>query len=95
MKHMKSGKVLARRYDIHVVDAYAHIDGNWFWNLNDFPGAYFDGQGVVVFQNDSEYFGCVYLCIGPNNTGVRNKEAGMSIADIPGYRKLNPPPCSV
>ena len=95
MKHMKPGKVLSRRYGIAVADAYSHIDGNWFWNLNEFPGAYFDAQGVIVFQTEGEYVGCVYLSIGPRNTGVRNKDAGMSISDIPGYRKLDPPPCNL
>lgn len=95
MKRMKHGRVLAKRYGISVKDAYAHTDGNWFWNLNDFPGAYFDADGVVVFQTEGEYCGCVYLSIGPRNTGVRNKDVGMSISDIPGYRKLNPAPCSL
>ena len=93
MKRMESGKALARRYNIRVKDAYAHTDGNWYWNLNEFPGAYFDAGGVVVFPTEGEYRGCVYLAIGPRNTWVRNKEVGMSISDIPGYRNLDPPPC--
>ena len=95
MKRMKSGKALARRYNVRVNDAYAHADGNWFWNLNDFPGAYFDSLGVVVFPTEGEYRGCVYLAIGPRNTGVRRKDVGMSISDTPGYRKLNPTPSSL
>ena len=92
MKHMKSGKLLACRYGIHVADAYSHAEGNWFWNLKNFPGAYFDREGVKIFETEDEYYQCVYLSIGPRNTGVRNKEVGMGIADIPGYRKLDPPP---
>lgn len=95
MKRMRSGKSLARHYGLHVKDAYSHSEGNWFWNLNDFPGAYFDAYGVVVFQSEGEYSGCVYLSIGPRNTWVRNKAVGMSISDIPGYRRLNPPPRAV
>ena len=94
-RKMKPGKVLARRYGIQVVDAYSHVDGNWYWNLREFPAAYFGAGGVKVFQTEGEYRGCAYLAIGPRNTGVRHKEVGMSISDIPGYRKLDPPPCSL
>ncbi len=89
---MKAGRFLARRYGITARSAYAHNDANWYWNLNGFPGAYFDGEGCKVFQTEGEYRGCIYLSIGPRNTGVRNKSVGMSISDIPGYRKLSPPP---
>ena len=91
---MKTGRFLARFYNIGARSAYAHNDGNWYWNLTEFPGAYFDGEGVIVFQTEGEYRGCIYLSIGPRNTWVRDKRVGMSIADIPGYRKLDPPPHS-
>ena len=89
---MKPGRFLARQYGISVRSAYAHNEGNWYWNLTDFPGAYFDAEGCVVFQTEREYHDCVYLSIGPRNTWVRDKAVGMSISDIPGYRKLNPAP---
>ena len=90
---MKSGMSLARRYGLDVRQAYAHVDGNWYWNLERFPGAYFDADGYVVFQTERAYQECVYLSIGPRNTWVRDKHQGMSIADIPGYSKLDPRPC--
>ena len=89
---MKTGKSLAMHYGLAVKSAYAHNDGNWFWNLKEFPGAYFDGDGCVVFQTEADYCACVYLTIGPRNTGVRRKNLGVGIADVPGYRKLSPPP---
>jgi hypothetical protein len=49
MKRMKQGKFLARFYGMAVRSAHAHSDGNWFWNLDEFPGAYFDRQGCKVF----------------------------------------------
>jgi hypothetical protein len=91
----KTGRALANFYRIPVKSAYYHVDGNWYWNLKEFPGAYFDANGYVVFQTKSDYFGCVYLTIGPENTGVRSKNVGMGIADIPGYQTLNPPPSSL
>jgi hypothetical protein len=92
---MKTGRSLAKQYGMAVKSAYAHNDGNWYWNLTEFPGVYFDGEGCVVFQTEGAYRGCIHLTIGPRNTGVRHKTVGMSIADIPGYRRLNPPPRSL
>ena len=91
MERMKQGRFLARFYRIDALDAYAHSEGNWYWNLTEFPGVYFDRLRCKVFATEVEYRRCLYLTIGERNTGVRNKELGMSIADIPGYTKLNPP----
>jgi hypothetical protein len=91
-KKMKPGMFLARCYGIPVLQAYAHVEGNWFWNLTQFPGAYFDGDGVVMFQTEREYRSCLYLVIGPRNTWIRHKAVGIDISDIPGYQTLNPPP---
>ena len=92
---MKQGMQLAKFYKMNVRSAYSHVDGNWYWNLEKSPAAYFDASGCIVFQTETDYQHCVYLTIGPKNTGVRGKDVGMSIADIPGYRALNPPPSLV
>jgi hypothetical protein len=89
-----TGTDLAGFYKIPVKQAHYHNNGNWFWNLKRFPGAYFDDFGYIVFQTEDDYAQCVYLSIGPRNTGIRGKNSGMSIADIPGYQKLEPPPKS-
>jgi len=91
----KDGKALAKFYKIPVAAAYYHADGNCYWNLDEFPGAYFDANGCVVFDTEKDYLRCVWLTIGPNNTGIRGKDAGMSIANIPGYQKLDPPPLGI
>jgi len=95
MKRMKQGKFLARFYGIDARSAFSHSDGNWFWNLDESPGVYFDRMGCKVFPTEAESSSCLYLMIGPRNTGVRRKDAGMSISDIPGYTELTPPPYSV
>jgi len=92
---MKKGRDLAKYYNLDVRSAHSHDEGNWYWNLREFPGAYFDADGCVVFQTEREYLQCVYLTIGPRNTAVRNKNVGMSIKDISGCQSLNPPPISV
>ncbi len=86
---------LAEFYNIPVKAASYHDEGNWFWNLQQFPGAYFDAKGCVVFQTQHDYMRCVYLQIYARNTGVRREDVGMSIADIPGYQRLDPPPASL
>jgi len=91
----KTGNRLARFYQIDVQSAYYHNEGNWYWNLDRFPGAYFDANGCVVFETEKDYRECVWLTIGPRNTGVRGKNAGIGISDIPGYRRLQPPPSSL
>ena len=91
----KTGKALVEFYNIPAKAAYYHGEGNWYWNLEQFPGAYFDANGYVAFQTESDYLQCNYLTIGPRNTGVRGKNSGISLADIPGYQKLNPAPCSL
>jgi hypothetical protein len=95
VKPMKPGIRLAKFYKLDVRRAYSHREGNWYWNLDWFPAAYFDADGCVVFHTEAEYLGCINLNIGPLNTAVRNKEVGMSIKDIPGYKVLDPPPSSV
>ncbi len=91
----KTGKALARSFQLGVRRAYYHNEGNWYWNLGQFPGAYFDANGCIVFETEKDYFECVYLSIGPRNTGIRGKNAGIGISDIPGYRTLDPPPASL
>ncbi len=91
----RTGKFLAGYYQLRVRSAYYHNNGNWYWNLEQFPGAYFDDNGFVVFETEADYFGCVYLSISPRNTGVRGKNVGVGISDIPAYRKLDPPPKSL
>jgi hypothetical protein len=88
---------LAKFYKIDVRSAHYHDEGNWYWNLQEFPGAYFDPQGCKVFETEEDYRFCglLHLSIGPRNTGIRHKDAGMSISDVPGYRKLDPPPGSL
>jgi hypothetical protein len=88
----KTGKKLATHYDIPARSAYYHNEGHWFWNLGSFPGAYFDDHGYILFATEKEYLESAYLSISSKNTNVRS---GASIADMPGYQRLDPPPRSL
>ena len=94
---MTTAKALARFYGIDVQSAHYHDEGNWYWNLTRFPGVYFGPEGCIVFKTEENYrfSGLLHLSIGPRNTGIRHKDVGMSISDMPGYRKLDPPPSSL
>jgi hypothetical protein len=85
----KTGKKLATHYKIPVQNTYYHGVGHWFWNLQRFPAAYFDDHGYVLFRTEKDYVESVYLSISSKNTNVRG---GATIADMPGYQKLEPPP---
>lgn len=88
-----TGKSLVERYKLCARSAHYHVSGSWYWTLEKFPGVYFDANGYLLFLTRQDYFECGYLRIGPVNTGVRNKEAGIS--GIPGYVKLDPTPGSL
>jgi hypothetical protein len=91
---MMTATALAKFYGIDVRSAYYHGEGNWYWNLQRFPAIYFDRSGCKVFDTAEDYRFCgqLHLSIGSRNTGIRHKNVGMTISDIPGYRKLDPPP---
>jgi hypothetical protein len=52
----KTGKFLAKSYQLDLRSAYYHNSGNWYWNLEEFPAAYFDDYGCVVFDTEADYF---------------------------------------
>jgi hypothetical protein len=95
LRMRKRLKSLANLYRIDLRSARYHEDGNWYWPLEGFPGAYFDRNGCIIFQTEKEFIQCVYLRFGPKNVWVLGKHAGLGISDIPGYRKLEPPPQSL
>jgi len=85
-KPMKKGKELAKFYGIEARSAHSHRQGLWYWNLKEFPAAYFDSNGVVIFQTEGEYRGCPKLTVYDKNTQVFDG----GIKNIRGYRTLVP-----
>jgi hypothetical protein len=75
---------------MNLRQAYAHVDGRWYWPLKEFPGAYFDGDGCVLFQNEREFRECSFLTFDSATVTI---SGGLSA--MPGYRKLDPPPRSL
>lgn len=79
-----TGKDLARRWGVSVVQALYHKDGNWYQVLHDFPGALFDPKGYVVFHSESEYNNSPYLQHG------QELHVPGGIHAIPGYQLGKP-----
>ena len=80
-----NAKLLAQQWKVQASHVLYHRDGLFYENLKRFPGALFDPNGYVLFQNENDYRSSPYLNIG-QKLNIRDKEAG--IASIPGYRRM-------
>ena len=78
-------KDLAQEWKVEAGHVLYHQDGLFYENLKRFPGALFDRNGYVLFQNENDYRSSPYLNIG-QKLNIRDKEAGIS--SIPGYRRM-------
>lgn len=78
-----SGKKLNILWDVFAEQAYYHRDGLWYMTLEQFPGAYFDPTGYVLFKTKKDYQNCPYLKIGPTT----NLE--IPLTEFPSYVKMN------
>ncbi len=76
-----SGERLRREWQIPVLQARYHKDGNWFMPLDRFPGALCDPHGYVIFETQSAYESSRYLDIG-QRVHVRR-----GISKLPGYMR--------
>jgi hypothetical protein len=50
-----TGKRLARDHGLSFRHALYRESGDWYHILNEFPGALFDREGYVAFNNKAEY----------------------------------------
>jgi 5-methylcytosine-specific restriction protein A len=77
------GKQLNDEWGVGARHALFSRDGNWYENLERFPGALFDLNGYVLFKTEQEYRKCPQIHIG-KKTNVRG-----GISSIPGYVRKN------
>jgi hypothetical protein len=77
-----SGRNLNRKWNVGAAHALYHQDGTFFMPLEQFPGAYFDPNGYVLFRSEDEFRNSPYLSIG-QRVNVRN-----GIKNIPSYRRM-------
>ncbi len=77
-----SGRALNQEWAVGAAHALYHHSGNWYHVLENFPGAFFDKEGYVLFQDRAAYEGCKQLRIGKHVT-IAN-----GISAIPGYVRV-------
>jgi 5-methylcytosine-specific restriction enzyme A len=77
-----TGKLLNKKWGVGAQHALYREDGKFFMPLERFPGALFDSNGYVVFENRRDYENSPHLRIGSRV----NVSGG--IASIPSYVKM-------
>jgi len=64
---------------------YIH-DGHWYHCLKQFPGAFFDDNGYILFSTENEFKTCPSLSIYEKTNQVSIKPPGISA--VPGYIRV-------
>jgi len=72
-------KELATRWGLSVRHALYRKTGNWYHQLNKFPGALLDGDGYVIFESEQAFNACPQLQVR------KQVSAPKGIKAIPGY----------
>lgn len=75
-------KGLIKKWKVDVRHGLYNRDGKWFHLLKEFPGAFFDATGYIVFDSQSDYEKCKNIIIY-NETNTTSVPDGIS--QIPGY----------
>ena len=74
-----NGKQLNDEWKVGARHALYSRDGNWFENLEQFPGALFDPHGYILFKTEREYRNTPDVQVG-KKTNVRG-----GISSLSGY----------
>jgi hypothetical protein len=84
---LTTGKALLRRWRLPVRQARFHRDGSWYEKLTDFPAAYCDCKGYVIFEDEAGVQTTPGLHVEPSKqVWVPN-----GISSLPGYRTSDDP----
>jgi hypothetical protein len=81
-----TGENLRREWKIPAQQVRYHKDGKWFMPLEQFPGAFCDPSGYVVFESYSSYSGSPGLEIGKRVNVPRG------ITSLPNYVRVRARP---
>ncbi len=80
MSNRYIAKELAKKYGVKVKHERYREDGKWYHPLKNFPAAFFDKNGYIIFNTKEDYFSCDYLRLG-QDVNI----PGDGISSIPGY----------
>jgi len=78
-----NGKILNRKWSVNAKHALYRKTGDWYHQLEHFPGALFDESGYVLFETENEFHSCPHLQIQAD-VHVPN-----GISNIPTYIKMS------
>lgn len=70
---------LSKNWQVEAKQAYFHSEGKQYQLLKEFPGAFFDAEGYILFQTEADFLQNPHMEIGQDV----NIPGG--IASIPGY----------
>jgi len=70
---------LIRKYNIPVKQSRYSKDGTWYHHLENFPAAFLDNNGYLIFQSEEDYNNCAHLHLGQHVNILQG------ISSIPGY----------
>ncbi|MCH8199623.1 MAG: hypothetical protein IIA54_06100 [Chloroflexi bacterium] len=74
-----NGRRLARQHELSVAQCYAHIGGTWYSCPTEFPVAFFDNEGYLLFPTQADFAACSELDV------QQTVNVYQGIASIPGY----------
>ena len=73
------GRRLARQHGLQVAKSYAHVGGTWYTVPTEFPAAFFDNDGYIVFPTEVEFAARSELSV------LETVNVHQGIAAMPGY----------
>jgi hypothetical protein len=80
-----TGRQLNQKWGVGALHALYRQDGTWYHVLERFPGALFDANGYIVFENKTELLSCPGVLFGEDKNWVN---FAVGIASLPGYVKV-------
>jgi hypothetical protein len=81
---MITGTKLNEDWEVRAKHALYRHSGDWYHQLEQFPGALFDANGYILFKSRAEYLSSPYLQI------QQDVHVPGGISKIPGYiRKVD------
>jgi len=80
----KTGKTLAKKWTPNTKHALYRETGNWYHQLEKFPGVLFDKDGFKVFESKSDFENCPEL---KKTEATNTVTVSGGIKTIPGYTR--------
>ena len=84
---LTTGRALLKRWKLPVKQARFHRDGSWYEELTEFPAAYCDCNGFIVFSTEQDVQRTPGLHVEPS----RQVWVPSGISALPAYQRVDDP----